>query len=171
MKNLHHIFQQHIRPNCNIIFLNTQGNISNDFSFIKFNDLGYLKGNFLRSYKCNKSKKKQITITFSFSNLHIYNMEHHIYYYSSQKICFILFRIILTNISNTTKRTIMYKSGNNTFGNIKRFQVKKNNLKQIIIISTKMIKRFFLNDTKQPVDFKLRWLISSGCSIPWKSIG
>jgi hypothetical protein len=143
-----------------------RSNISNNFSFIKFNDLGYLKDNFLRSYKCNKSKEKQITITFSFSNLHIYNMEHHTYYYSSQIICFILFRIILSNISNTTKGTIMYKSGNNTFGNIKRFQVKENNLKQIIIISTKIIKRFFFNGTEQLGDFKLRWLISNGCSTP-----
>jgi len=65
----------------------------------------------------------------------------------------------------------MYKSGNNTFGNIKRFQLKENNLKQIIIISTKIIKRFFLNDTKQLGDCKLRWFISSGCSTPEKSIG
>jgi hypothetical protein len=96
------------------------------------------------------------TITFSFLNLHIYNMEHHIYYYSSQIICFILFRIILSNTSNTTKRTIMYKSGNNTSRNFKRFQIKEKNLKQIIIIPTKFIKRFFKNGTKQLGDYKLR---------------
>lgn len=83
-------------------------------------------------------------------------MEHHIYYYSSQIICFILFKIILTNTSDTTKGTIMYKSGNNTSRNIKRFQVKENNLEQIIIIPTKIIKRFLKHGTKQLGDCKLR---------------
>lgn len=83
-------------------------------------------------------------------------MEHHIYYYSSQIICFILFRIIITNTSNITKGTIMYKSGNITFGNIKRFQIKENNLKQIIIIPTEIIKRFLKNGTKQLGDCKLK---------------